>query len=184
MSDDDLRELCSDATPGPWIVVGAGRFDYTIDRDNGNGTGRILFERQATVGDDAMSDKYLADGEFICAAREAVPELLDRVAALEAKVREQEDWLGRFANDSEAYRMGEEAGLAIRSLANQQHAEALAAKIVTMSEHQSYGTVVYRVSICGEVINGISDRSAADHHLSRLRWKIAQLLAQEMEGKE
>lgn len=72
---DALKRLCDAATPGPWTVDGpwgVGQV-WTTPAESG--------ERIA----DSVSD---ADAEFIAAARTAVPQLLARVAALEAELDE------------------------------------------------------------------------------------------------
>ena len=78
-----LRRLADAATPGPWVVKTCepcaehGREDVQIWDERGE----IPI---AQWMDDADPDAG-ADAEFIAAAREAVPALLDRIARLEAQ---------------------------------------------------------------------------------------------------
>ena len=67
-----LRKLAAEATPGPWHPHPAGKYVWTEE------LGGII----QNWSDDANA---VADVEFIAAAREAVPALLDRIARLEAQ---------------------------------------------------------------------------------------------------
>ena len=67
-----LRRLADAATPGPWNPHPAGKYVWTEE------LGGII----QNWSDDANA---VADMEFIAAAREAVPALLDRIARLEAQ---------------------------------------------------------------------------------------------------
>jgi len=70
-SDAAIRALCDAATPGPWYAELGGYVyrDSEDDRDD---------DEEALVDAGTM-----ADAAFIAAAREALPALLDRVAAAE-----------------------------------------------------------------------------------------------------
>ena len=67
-----LRRLADQATPGPWHPHPAGKYVWTEE------LGGII----QNWSDDANA---VADMEFIAAARETVPALLDRIARLEAQ---------------------------------------------------------------------------------------------------
>ena len=86
---DRLEALAAAATAGPWYRAG-----YSVR--NGHQEDDVI----ASV--EGPSPAYMYDGEFIAASREAVP-------ALVAAVRERDAWLGRFAADSDQYRLGQEA---------------------------------------------------------------------------
>lgn len=91
----ELEALCGKATPGPWrYVPGASLWIGTSAEDTDD-----RFSGDAVLGTDsevimASTDYDLepkqADGDFIAAARPAVPELLD---ALEAAEKKLDQWL-------------------------------------------------------------------------------------------
>lgn len=74
MDLDKLKELCDRATPGPWHVGHLGHDNEYADIDAANGI------NVGTIGD-------IPDQSFVCAAREAMPELIERISKLEAALR-------------------------------------------------------------------------------------------------
>lgn len=69
---DKLRALCDAATPGPWEVDGSGIYSKVIHKDYGR---PWLVSGQV----------YPNDGDFIAAARTALPALIELCEALEKK---------------------------------------------------------------------------------------------------
>lgn len=79
---EELRELADAATPGKWERVSA----RSIEADLGDGSWQVVIdEMNDGVGAGVIEP---ADAEFIAAARAAVPELLERLAATEAQLAE------------------------------------------------------------------------------------------------
>lgn len=70
---DRLRQLEAEATPGPWEADGAGIGHGERWIAHGN----VRYPSEATAE---------ADAEFIAEARNALPELLDELETLRAKV--------------------------------------------------------------------------------------------------
>ena len=74
-----LRKLADAATEGPWNT-----FETKLGRRNGIGS-RAIPEDEAVMEDEWSGE---ADAEFIAAAREAIPALLDALKQAEA----DRDW--------------------------------------------------------------------------------------------
>lgn len=72
LTDEQIKELCDKATEGPWQAYEEG--------DMFSGTGWLVADFVA----------YATDREFIAAARELVPMLLDRAQRAEARLVEEE----------------------------------------------------------------------------------------------
>jgi hypothetical protein len=75
---EEIRRRCDAATPGPWISFVEGR-DHTsgsnfIKRGNG----------EARADDLELTGATVADQDFVAAARQDVPRLLDEVDRLTA----------------------------------------------------------------------------------------------------
>ena len=79
---DQLRALADTATPGPWRIGEA--FDepacWVAHLSDNGWDDRTTVTSQGTTGRD---DQEVRDAEFIAAARSAVPQLLDALAAAE-----------------------------------------------------------------------------------------------------
>jgi hypothetical protein len=74
---DELETLANAATPGPWLAQGVlGRVMW-ICTDSGC---------NVVCAEDREMDFRMEDGEFIAAAREAIPRLIARVRELEAEI--------------------------------------------------------------------------------------------------
>jgi hypothetical protein len=80
---DELRRLCARATPAPWRAMAEGR-------DHGAGDSFIMIGRD----DDRDEDMYVtrdsgpasaSDLDFIAAARNCLPRLIDEIAELRRK---------------------------------------------------------------------------------------------------
>jgi len=86
MNDKDLRALCDKATSGPWEREG----DFVVRYDDGSEVCSTETLKEV--------DQNYANGRFIAAAREAVPELLDRIEKLKFvayaahKLRASPEW--------------------------------------------------------------------------------------------
>lgn len=94
-----IRERAKAATPGPWEYDGEGFLE------SGGGTVAVVYTADDFDGDAVDASSFDANGPFIAAARQNVPALCDALA-------EAWDYLARFANDSDQYRLGELAGRA------------------------------------------------------------------------
>ena len=118
-----LRKLADAATPGPWefdwdpeegdLTVRAGTARYG---DNGRAPGSyvttdMIIEHEEVWEDDGL-DQYARDAEFIAAARDAIPQLLDALDQAEA----ERDWNWRSSRHSKIER--------IRAIARADRAEA------------------------------------------------------------
>jgi hypothetical protein len=77
-----IQKRLDAAAPGPWVYA---------DGVLAMGT-----------GDTIVTPEYVDDGTFIANAPQDIADLL-------AAVRERDEWLGRFAHDSEAFTLGREA---------------------------------------------------------------------------
>lgn len=77
---DRLRELAENATPGPWEVDRMGDLVSVPGREKDRHGGHIFIG--TATGDATASDE---DTEFIAAARNAVPALLDMLDQAEAE---------------------------------------------------------------------------------------------------
>ena len=84
----ELRALCVGATPGPWYALPADFKKWVTT---------------AGVTDTEWRLNHDADAAFVAATREALPDLLDRVAALEAALRQVVDVLTATAQRSTGY---------------------------------------------------------------------------------
>jgi hypothetical protein len=80
----DLRRLAEVATPGPWINSGQ---TYNNDAEWFNNI-HDVDHQLSMYGQFGIFAQHETDAEFICAARQAVPALLDEVDALRALVAE------------------------------------------------------------------------------------------------
>lgn len=83
---DELRKLADAATPGPWEAGDVWVYTKPIYSDD-NRLSDVLGMKFAD--EDRASSEHargLRNAEVIAAARTAVPELLDRLAAAEAKL--------------------------------------------------------------------------------------------------
>lgn len=84
-----LRQLCEQATPGPWRVrehpagLDHGCFVTAPDVNGFAYAAEILGEDEYREQSGGMKRRH-ADAQFIAAAREALPQLLDENAALRA----------------------------------------------------------------------------------------------------
>lgn len=92
---DAIRVRCNAATPGPW---NAGRGDMATIVDGyeskwiyAGGNNKYL----AVASGYEVTDwnEVMANARFIAAAREDIPYLLDRVAALEAELAEAQRYI-------------------------------------------------------------------------------------------
>lgn len=90
MNSDDtqkLRALVEKATPGPWDTDGSTSV----------GAGEEWLAHLTAYDDGSSLAQARADAAFIAAARDAVPALLDRLAAVEAKNERLEAVEGRLS---------------------------------------------------------------------------------------
>lgn len=82
---DRLRELAENATPGPWEARRGSQWDFDGSQVAQSSVRRA--DRAAITWDDHGGEVFVpADAEFIAAAREAVPALLDALDEAEAVV--------------------------------------------------------------------------------------------------
>jgi hypothetical protein len=106
-----LRALCDAAAKGPWVVW-KGHADVYAGEPRVNTPGRLAgctgqiasCDHQDFGDDDREADRQdRANAAFIAAAREALPALLDRVAAAEKRAEEAEDQVVRQDDLHRAY---------------------------------------------------------------------------------
>ena len=95
-----LRKACDLATPGPWDSDSVDVWNLT-DAGQGFEPGRYVDSVDIVSGRCEECGTYQgvkrdSDAAFIAAARSAVPALLDRVAELEAGLREACDLLDKY----------------------------------------------------------------------------------------
>ena len=90
---DALRKLEEAATPGPWTAV---ERDIIM-------SGVLDVAEAAPQPDDYDARQLSANAEFIAAARNALPQLLDELAELRAKLEAREDALRQIAQWADAY---------------------------------------------------------------------------------
>ena len=84
---DQLRELAKNATPGPWTVEHGS--DWGLDGRQVPQSSVSRADRATITWDDHGGEVFVpADAEFIAAARQAVPALLDMLDQAEA----ERDW--------------------------------------------------------------------------------------------
>lgn len=76
-----LRELCDKATPGPWRKVVCNKED---------GWSCVMGEHEAVTDGVQTGEMNGDNADFIAAARNALPELLDEVERLRARVERLE----------------------------------------------------------------------------------------------
>lgn len=94
---EELEQLASKATPGPWQYGDADRFDPSgevenvIEREGGRGlvatipTGEFEWDRARE------NESSRADADFIAAARTALPALCQEWRRLQMELKEQND---------------------------------------------------------------------------------------------
>jgi hypothetical protein len=99
-SDDEIRALIDAATPGPWEIyryrTGGGRIHISGD----DGRPRTLIADMDADLDSVATVYNEGDREFMFAARDLVPALLERAQRAEARLAECElaiRWVYRFA---------------------------------------------------------------------------------------
>ena len=83
INTEALRRLADGATPGPWEFTGRDDSTTWIEAP----TGDVLIHDERGHGHMRENFSWIKkpDAEFIVAAREAIPALLDRIARLEAQ---------------------------------------------------------------------------------------------------
>lgn len=75
-----LERLASAAQPGPWA-------SYVEGRDHQSGSSFIMTGSSGTRGSDIeLSGATIADQDFIAAARQAVPQLVEEVRSLRQRL--------------------------------------------------------------------------------------------------
>lgn len=98
-TDGELRRLAAQATPGPW---------YWASHETVDGDAWVVDAAHGIVA--SNHDGWSGDAPFIAAARSAVPDLLDRVADLEATLQRVRDvlteWEGIQAANREQWSRG------------------------------------------------------------------------------
>ena len=89
----ELRRLCAEATPGPWLYCPLPHDDWgTVRVSVGDMMPFVAIGRSGGVAADLDqhrrdgTDPYGANARFIAAARAALPQLLDEVERLKAEV--------------------------------------------------------------------------------------------------
>jgi hypothetical protein len=78
----ELRALCEAATAGPWRVSMTG---YSV-KSNDDDAPTIAIPHGVSVLTSKQIDRWLANAEFIAAARTALPDALDEIERLRATV--------------------------------------------------------------------------------------------------
>ena len=89
-TDEQIRELCDKATEGPWgICLGSGyNLCTAVSSEKGSIIADCLTDYMLESGQ--AVDDHRPNMEFIAAARELVPILLDRAQRAEARLVEEE----------------------------------------------------------------------------------------------
>lgn len=91
-----LRELCDSALPGPWETVYDEDFDeVSIRAVKPSGVSPNSYIEVAETTQWPQDESTSPTAEFIAAAREAIPALLDTLAAIESQATR---WAGQ-SND-------------------------------------------------------------------------------------
>ena len=117
MNLKELKELCENATPGPWRVVYGEAWEIE-DRKAGKEDPhyiKTLNDRAIIQTDSGCYGPGRADAELIAAARTALPELIQFASQTKTLAEVLESWSKRSTDprDGEAYN---EAALALQKL--------------------------------------------------------------------
>ena len=138
-----LRTLADAATPGPWT-----REAGWIRSPDG-------YQRAVVYCTDDVRPSYEADGDFIAAARTAVPDLLDDLDAAESALDEAQRG-GKYYVKARVYgAIAAEYGRALRVLAERGDATAKAALEWRHSERG--GVPMAAVMAIGELLDAASE---------------------------